>query len=142
MTGPAGSTGQLFAAEDLVSPGSVGPPPPPLNGPLVIPVGSIVQVLPPGIDWTLDAYRALDAQPHEAIGQYSVSGTMPGRRFYVVDGPLAHVGTDWYLLEVSQGRAPFRSSRGSPRSKGIARCFRSSNLAARVAPCRCWISSR
>lgn len=103
MTGPTGSTGQLFGAEDLVSPGSVGMPPPPLNGPLVIQVGSIVQVLPPGIDWTLDAYRALESQPHERIGPYDHGGTTPGRRFYVVDGPVSHVGTDWYLLEVSVG---------------------------------------
>lgn len=102
-TGMAG--GHLFTGEGVVSPGSVGELPPPLSGPLVIPVGAVVQVLPPGIDFEMGPVKALDEHPNATIGDRSSGAgyAMPGRRLYVVEGPLAHVGTDWYRVELNHG---------------------------------------
>ncbi len=113
-------SGALFRGPTL-SPGSVGTPPPPLEGPLVIPVGSIVEVLPPGIDSDTAPFRGLAEEPNATIGDLdqNLAGSIaPGRRFYVVEGPVAHVGVDWYRLEINRG-AGYPSAFGwTPASTG------------------------
>ena len=84
-------------------PGSIGELPPPLDGPLTVPAGSIVEVLSPGVDQTRDPIQAMWQAGSNEFGDRVVYDALPGRRFAVVDGPVTHVGVDWYLVEVSQG---------------------------------------
>jgi hypothetical protein len=100
---PAASTGQLFTAEELTFPGTVGELPPPLNGPFAIPIGTIVEVLPPGILQSGGPIQAIYADPHPTIGDRLAYDAQPGRRFGVVAGPLAHAGFDWYQVESQPG---------------------------------------
>jgi hypothetical protein len=95
--------GQLFSPEELSSPGRRGALPPPLEGPLVIPVGSVVEVLEPGFDWNSAPMMDLWERPNATIGDHVVDEARPGVHFYVIDGPLAHNGIDWYLVERQRG---------------------------------------
>lgn len=86
-----------------VFPGTGGPVPPPASEPLVIPIGSVVQLLPPGIDQAGPAYQTLYQRPNATIGEHVVTEAQAGRRFAIVDGPVTNEGTDWYLADLSQG---------------------------------------
>lgn len=102
-SGAGGQAGTLVDnPANFVPPGSVGTPPPVLTGPLVISLGSVVRVLPPGVTWETGTVRALDKDPNETIGdgQFDLK---PGRLVHVVDGPLVHAGTDWYLVDLARG---------------------------------------
>ncbi|HEX5590876.1 MAG TPA: hypothetical protein VFX65_11355 [Candidatus Limnocylindrales bacterium] len=98
-----GSSGQLFSPEGFVSPGNVGDVPPPLEGPLDIPIGSIVEVVPPGIPQTDGPIQAMFQDPHPTIGDRVVLDALPGDRYGIIAGPLAHAGYDWYQVEVQHG---------------------------------------
>lgn len=99
----AGSQGQMFDLQDLGFPGSVGEPPAPLDGPFEIPIGSIVEVLPPGIPQSDGPIRAIFEQPNDTIGDRVVFDAPPGRRYGVIAGPIAHAGYDWYGVESQPG---------------------------------------
>lgn len=100
---PAGSQGQLFPVEALTFPGTVGELPPPLDRPLEIPIGSIVEVLPPGILQTNGPIQDLFEHPNETIGDRIGYDARPGVRYGVVDGPITHAGYEWYLVESQHG---------------------------------------
>ena len=116
---PAGSTGQLFRAEELTFPGTVGELPPPLDGPFEIPIGSIVEVLPPGILQTEGPIQAIFADPHPTIGDHVAFDAQPGRRYGVVDGPIAHVGVAWYLVQSRPGTSYVSEYLWLPSSDGV-----------------------
>jgi len=85
--------GELDEDAAVIFPGTVGELPPPLDGPLTIPMWSVVEVLPPG---TQGPIARLFGQPNETIGQRVFLGATG--RLHVVGGPVAHVDTDWYLV--------------------------------------------
>jgi hypothetical protein len=85
-------------------PGENGPLPAPLDGPLEVPLGAVVRLLPPGIDQAREPIQGLYQQPHPIIRVESiVTDVPPGRRFVVLDGPVTHRGIDWYLVEGAFG---------------------------------------
>ena len=99
-----GAQGELEGNLGTVFPGLDGDLPAPLDEPLVIPIGSIVQVLPPGIDQSHGPTQALYQDPNPTIGEDQlVYEAQPGRRFAVVGGPVSHHDTDWYLVEDAIG---------------------------------------
>lgn len=107
--GAGGGGGERNQEADVVFPGSVGELPPPLDGPLTIPMGAIVTVLPPG---TQGPIGRLFADPNEMIDFRVVTGG--GRRLHVVGGPLTHVGTDWYLVDTEHSTSGFRELQWAP----------------------------
>jgi hypothetical protein len=99
-----GGQGQLFDNEAVAFPGAGGELPPPLDGPLVIPVGSVVRVLPPGINQAQAMIQDLYQDPNPTIGDRIVYEAQAGARFYVVDlPPIVHHGTPWYRVEWQHG---------------------------------------
>ncbi len=98
--GPTAAQGQLSG--EVAFPGTRELPPL-LTEPLIIPVGSIVELLPPGIDQGSAAYRSIYERPNAVIGETVVTDGQAGRRFLVLDGPLLNDGTDWYLVDTAQG---------------------------------------
>jgi hypothetical protein len=102
--GEGSSSGELFNNDEVAFPGTLGELPPPLDGPLVIPVGSLVQVLPPGIAQDSGPIQALYEHWEDSpFGDRIVNEAPPGRRFSVIDGPLSHLGIDWYLVQSQVG---------------------------------------
>lgn len=102
--GGAGAQGQMDAPDALRWPGSVGELPAPLTEPLVIPIGSIVQVLPPGLDQSGPVIQAVWQSPDSAKIQDRIAyDARPGYRYYVIDGPISVAGFDWYLVEWQHG---------------------------------------
>lgn len=102
--GGGGAQGQMAAPDALRWPGTVGELPPPLTEPLVIPIGSIVEVLPPGVDQSGPVIQAVwqssdapDLHDHIAID------ARPGYRYHVIDGPISVAGFEWYLVEWQHG---------------------------------------
>ncbi len=90
--------------ETTVFPGTTGELPPPLSGPLVLPIGSIVAVLPPGIDDSLPPIQAHYQAPLARIGESELVWEAPaGTRLVIVEGPVEHQGTDWYLVQWTHG---------------------------------------
>ena len=68
--------------------------PPPLSGPLAIPIGSIVEMLAPG------------QFPHEgepSPADTSLAPGLVGQRFHVLDGPRIDGGDEWYQVQWSEG---------------------------------------
>jgi len=100
--GPAVASGTLFDSNQVPFPGA-GRVPPPLTEPLVIPIGSVVQLLPPGLDQAGPAYQAIYQRPNDTIAMNVATDAQPGRRFSIVAGPVTHEGTNWYLADLSQG---------------------------------------
>jgi hypothetical protein len=103
-----GADGQLQAGGEFSTNSSVtfpgtGGEVPPLTEPFVIPVGSVVQLLPPGVDQAGPAYQSLYQHPNATIGGSFISDGQAGRRFLVVDGPVPNEGVDWYLVDMGQG---------------------------------------
>lgn len=101
--GPAAAQGQFPTNIDVTFPGTGGELPRPVTEPLVIPLGSLVQLLAPGVDQAGPAYQSLYQNPNATIGGNFISDGQAGRRFLVVDGPVANEGTDWYLVDMAQG---------------------------------------
>ena len=99
----ASSQGQLVPAEDLLVPGTVGVLQPPVDGPFEIPLGSIVEVLPPGVPQTSGPIQAIYANPLPAIGDRLAYDAQPGYRYGVVAGPITHAGYEWYQVESQPG---------------------------------------
>jgi hypothetical protein len=99
--GPPAAEWRSF--EEVAFPETRGELPPPLTEPLIIPVGSIVELLPPGIDQGSAAYRSIHERPNAVIGENALGEGQAGRRFLVVDGPVGHEGTDWYLVDTARG---------------------------------------
>jgi hypothetical protein len=93
----------MFPAEDLTFPGTVGALPPPVDGPFDIPIGSIIEVRPPGILQSEGPIQAAYADPHPTIGDRLALDAQPGTRYGVVDGPIGHAGYEWYLVESQAG---------------------------------------
>jgi hypothetical protein len=103
-SGNGGGQGQFESNMQVAFPGVEGGELPPLlTGPLEIPIGSIVRVLPPGIDQQSAATQAMYSDPDPRIGDRILSDAVPGRRFHVIDGPITHHGTDWYRVDVQLG---------------------------------------
>jgi hypothetical protein len=100
--GPAGSAGSLETPDGFAYPGRIGELPAPLDGPLEIPIGSLVEVLPPGIQ-TEGPIQAYYANPNETIGDRIASDAQPGIRYGVLGGPISHAGYEWYLVESQHG---------------------------------------
>ncbi len=99
-----GGSGQLFGrVGEYPYPGRVAALPAPLTEPLVVPVGSIIEVLSPGIDANSAAAQALAQASDPAIGDASQIDARPGTRLNVVGGPVMHAGFDWYLVEWQHG---------------------------------------
>jgi hypothetical protein len=98
-------------------PGSTGPLPPPLTDELVFPAGSLVRVLSPGVsqswpaeDGPVQAFWArsieeISASADAPLMERLLGDIVPGTRLYVIGGPHAAVGTDWYLVEYDFGAA-------------------------------------
>ena len=107
--GAGGGGGERNQEADVVFPGSVGELPPPLDGPLTIPMGAIVTVLPPG---TQGPIGRLFADPNETINFQVVTGG--GRRHHVVGGPVTHVGTAWYLVDTENSTSGLRVLQWAP----------------------------
>lgn len=108
LVNPDGSTSVSYGELSPVGegfPGMAGPLPPPLTGEPVIPVGSVVRLLSPGLDQVDGPIRDLGDDPAAAarIGDRIVTDAIPGSRYYVVDGPRHEVDTDWYLVEAQRG---------------------------------------
>lgn len=102
--GTGAAQGQISSSGEIAYPGTVGELPPPLDGPLVVPVGSIVEVLPPGVDQSGAPIQALWQSPDSAkIGDHVALDARPGHRYYVVDGPISVAGFEWYLVEWQHG---------------------------------------
>lgn len=102
--GGGGAQGQMAAPDALKFPGTVGDLPPPLTEPLVIPRGSIVEVLPPGVDQSGPVIQALYQSPESAkIRDHIAYDARPGYRYYVIDGPMTVAGFEWYLVEWQHG---------------------------------------
>jgi hypothetical protein len=70
-------------------------PPPLLDGPLAIPPGSIVEILPPGA--LITESPAADAS--------TGAGPLFRQHLYVVSGPEMHDGVEWYLVQYSTSRS-------------------------------------
>jgi hypothetical protein len=94
--------------------------PPPLQGPLDIPAGSIVEVLPPGINQTAvgGPVEELYKHPNDVIGDRIVLDPPAGRRFSVVEGPVSHRGTDWYLVQSTHGTSMHTEFLWAPATSG------------------------
>ena len=116
---PAGSAGSLEVPDGFAYPGRIGELPPPLDGPFEIPIGSIVEVLPPGILPTEGPIQAIFADPHPTIGDHVAFDAQPGRRYGVVDGPIAHAGVAWYLVQSRPGTSYFSEYLWLPSSDGV-----------------------
>lgn len=116
--GAGGASGQMALGGEVAYPGTVGALPPPLDGPLEVPIGSIVEVLPPGIEQTGRPIRAISEHPQATIGDRVVMDARAGSRFYVVDGPIAHEGFDWYLVEMWGGTSHFSEFAWVPATDG------------------------
>jgi len=114
--GVGGASGQLAEGGKSVYPGTVGELPPPLDEPLVVPIGSIVEVLPPGIEQSGAPIQSIWQNPNATIGDRIAFDARPGLRFRVVDGPISHEGFDWYLVEMWHG--PFAEFAWAPASDG------------------------
>ncbi|MEO7664653.1 MAG: hypothetical protein ABIV26_05950 [Candidatus Limnocylindrales bacterium] len=117
--GAGGMQGQLFGPESMGSPGRPDVLPPPLAGPLVIPVGSVVEVLPPGLDGNGPAMVALSAEPNSTLEGRTAVQVPPGTRLAVVDGPMTHAGFDWYLVELQHGRSYPSEFLWAPATDGV-----------------------
>jgi hypothetical protein len=111
--------GSPNGSESVAFPGEAGQSPPPLDGPLEIPLGSIVQVLPPGIaqdrDPTLAVYADFEDSP---FGDRFVYEAFPGQRFTVVDGPTEYLGFPWYLVQ-AQSSTTFGEFTWLPATDGV-----------------------
>jgi len=103
--GKGSASGDLFDNHEVEFPGAAGGElPPPLDGPLVIPIGSLVQVLPPGIVQDSGPIEALYEHWEDSpFGDRIVNEASAGRRFSVLDGPLSYLGSDWYLVQSQVG---------------------------------------
>ena len=100
--GPAVAQAPLLNSDQVRFPGA-GVVLPPLTEPLVLPIGSMVQLLPPGLDQAGPAYQAIYQRPNDTIVMNIATDAQPGRRLAIVDGPITHEGTNWYLADLSQG---------------------------------------
>ena len=87
----------------VVFPGTTSPTAPPLDGPVDLAPGTIVQMLAPGIRQSDPLVMDSWNNPHPDIDDRFVYEAQPGRRFAVVDGPIAHNDAVWYLVEAMMG---------------------------------------
>jgi hypothetical protein len=116
---PAGSSGVLEVPGGFAYPGTIGELPAPLDGPFEIPIGSIVEVLPPGILQTKAPIQAMYADPHPTIGDGLAIDAQPGARYGVVSGPISHAGYDWYQVEWQNGTSYPSEVPWIPSSDGV-----------------------
>ena len=91
------------AAGQFPFPGTQGPLPAPIQGSISLSVGALAEVLPPGISYETPPVKANFQQPSEIIGDTSPSDVPSGSVVLVVDGPIHHVGVDWYRVQLQQG---------------------------------------
>jgi hypothetical protein len=106
LASDGGLSGQAMhpANQTTVFPGTIGELPPPLSGRLELPIGSIVAVLPPGIDQSLPPIQALYQRPDDRVDVGQIVYEAPaGTRLTVVHGPVEHEGIDWYVVDWSHG---------------------------------------
>lgn len=105
FSGEEFTTAQAQIGDDrfLIFPGTTSPEAAPLEQPLELAPGTIVQVLAPGLRQTSRVVTESWDNPHETIRDRFVYEAQGGRRFTIVDGPISHIGAQWYLVEAPLG---------------------------------------
>ena len=98
-----GAQGWIGDRSTVVFPGTTSPTAPPLDGPVELAPGTIVQMLAPGIRQSDPLVTDSWNNPHPDIDDRFVYEAQPGRRFAVVDGPITHNDAVWYLVEAMMG---------------------------------------
>ena len=98
-----GAQGWIGDRSTVVFPGTTSPTAPPLDGPVELAPGTIVQMLAPGIRQSDPLVMDSWNNPHPDIDDRFVYEAQPGRRFAVVDGPITHNDAVWYLVEAMMG---------------------------------------
>ena len=98
-----GAQGQIADPSAIAFPGTTSPTAPPLDGPVDLAPGTIVQLLAPGIPQSDSVVMESWNEPHPDIADRFVYEAQPGRRFAVVDGPITHNDAVWYLVEAVMG---------------------------------------